>query len=87
MHVLPLAARHRYICAMRLTLPLLLGLAACAQFPALDGTIGQDARDAPYPQLTAAPTFSDPAETETANAAMIARIAALRARAARLRSL
>lgn len=68
---------------MRALPVLFLCLSACAQFPALDGTISDAARAAPYPQLTPIPDFD--AAPVQADPAMDARIAALQARAASLR--
>lgn len=67
---------------MRL-LPALICLSACAQFPALDDTISDTARDAPFPRLTQLPDL--PAEGDANEAMMQARIAALQARATLLR--
>lgn len=67
---------------MRL-LPALICLTACAQFPALEGSISDAARNAPYPRLTPLPVL--PAESNADEAAMPSRIAALQARAAILR--
>jgi len=39
------------VCHMRYALPFLLILAACADTPALDGTVSEAARLAPYPRL------------------------------------
>ena len=58
-------------------------LSACATFPALDGTISDAARQAPYPELTPLPPL--PAASEAENTAFQARLDALQARAARLR--
>jgi len=58
---------------------------ACAEFPALDGTISDAARQAPYPQLTAVPLA--PAATAEDESALLARVAALQARANRLRAM
>lgn len=69
---------------MRLTLPFLLLLAACAQFPALDGTISDAARAAPYPTLQPLPTLQD-APPEDTEALVAARLAALNAKAEWLR--
>ena len=68
---------------MRALPVLLLCLGACAQFPALDGTISDAARAAPYPQLTPIPDFDE--TPVQADPATDARIAALQARAAALR--
>lgn len=58
-------------------------LSACAAFPQLDETITQTARDAPYPALTAIPLA--PPVTGDEQAILQARIAALQAKAARIR--
>lgn len=70
---------------MRTCLPFLFFLSACAQFPALDDTISDAARNAPYPTLEPLPD----AQTGVAIAepTLNARIAALQARAARLRQI
>lgn len=68
----------------------LTGLCACAQAPQIDGAFGAVDRDAPFPdliplaQLTAG-TGTPARITPETNAALANRIAALRARAARLR--
>ncbi len=68
-----------------------LALAACTQFPELDGTVAPDLENADFPALVPLDTvrsISDPlvadpvATTETLNA----RVAALRARARALQS-
>lgn len=65
-------------------------LAGCAEFPALDGTIDAEARDAPYPKLVNIADLrslnSDGATTENEIAVLQARVAGLNARAAALRS-
>jgi len=72
--------------SMRLIMSLLLlFLSACATFPALEGTITDAARQAPYPTLTPLPPF--PLATGDDEAALQARIDALQARAARLRQI
>lgn len=60
-------------------------LAGCAQFPALEGTISDALRDAPYPALTPVPPA--PAATGDEADALNARIAALKARAALIRQI
>ncbi len=62
---------------------LLTVTSACADFPALDGTISDAAREAPYPTLTPIP--SGPADLVDDEALLQDRIAALEARAERLR--
>lgn len=71
--------------AMRIALLPCLALCACTSFPALEGTISDAARDAPYPTLTAVP-MAPPVSGADADA-LQARIAALNARAARLRQI
>ncbi|MFQ1700023.1 hypothetical protein ACJ5NV_05455 [Loktanella agnita] len=71
---------------MRILILFSLALAACAEFPALDGTISDAARDAPYPTLAPLPAGMA-AEPQTIDDPMGARIAALQARAARLRAI
>lgn len=75
---------------MRLmTLPLMVALAACTQFPELDGTVAPDLAQADFPDLVPlepllnarAPVIADPEQT---SATLDARVAALRARAAAL---
>lgn len=73
------------VAGMRILLPLILLLSACATFPELDGTISDAARQAPYPTLTAIPTQR--ASGRNQDAAMQARIDALQARAARIRQI
>lgn len=71
---------------MRLITPLLLTLlCACAEFPALEGTISDAARDAPYPELTPVPLAPQASADE--EDILRARIAALQARADRLRQI
>ncbi len=70
---------------MKYALFLPLFFSACATFPALEGTISDAAQAAPYPILTPLPTFS--ATDNDDEAALLARIAALQARAARLRQI
>ena len=64
-------------------LPLLLS--ACASFPELEGTISDAARQAPYPRLAPLPDTADGTVDDGINADLTARIAALNARAERLR--
>lgn len=70
---------------MRYAMLLLVPFCACADFPELEGTIGDAARQAPYPTLTEIPAA--PAATGTEDAALRARIASLQARAARIRQI
>lgn len=85
MHGLPVQMRYIYSYAMRLSLPLLVCLCACAPFPQLDGTISESARNAPYPALSPLPGQPGITDQAAADADMAARIAALQARAERLR--
>lgn len=66
-----------------LLLPLFIG--ACATFPALEGTISDAARQAPYPTLTELPV--QPMSVAETDATLQARIAALQARADRIRQI
>lgn len=67
--------------------------ASCSQFPALEGTIGAAARDAPYPALTplaqllarADAAAAGPAAFSSDPALLAARLRDLRRRAAALR--
>ena len=70
---------------MRISPFIFVALAGCADFPALDGTISVAARAAPYPQLVQLAQILpvDPVE----DTQMAARVAALQARAARLRQI
>ena len=68
---------------MRAMPVLLICLGACAEFPALEGTITDAARDAPYPRLTPLPEMDTDGTGD--DAAFQARIDALKARAAVLR--
>ncbi|MEP1352514.1 MAG: hypothetical protein ABJX32_18480 [Tateyamaria sp.] len=87
MNLLPFADTCHVIRATSLIL--CLTLAACTQFPELDGTVAPDLRDADFPQLVPiepllnanAPVVADPIQTTQA---LDGRIAALRARAAAL---
>ncbi len=63
-------------------------LAACAQFPALDATLEATDRSAPFPDLVPIEPILAAADARTAapqDLSLDARIAALEARAARLR--
>jgi hypothetical protein len=71
------------VCNMRHALPLLFVLAACADVPALEGTVSDAARNAPYPALVPLVDLPTPVTAQTAD--MDARIAALQRRAAALR--
>ena len=75
---------------MRLLLPCLLLLAACTEFPALEGTVPPAQANAPFPALVPLAPLVAQAETPQtdaagAEAALAPRLSALRARAARLR--
>ena len=70
----------------RLLIPLLL--AACAEFPELDRAVPASATQGPYPDLVPIATILDgpaPVATPAVVAGLQGRVAALRARAARLR--
>ena len=83
---LPLGQSLGYSGLMRcLPFVILIGLTGCATFPELDGTISDAARNAPYPRLTALPATETGPVPDTTEAAMAARVAALNARAERLR--
>lgn len=59
---------------------------ACAQFPELDSTVAPDIENASYPALVPFEQLNIPAmESDDAEDPLIARTAALKARAARLR--
>ncbi|QGY00401.1 hypothetical protein EI983_12540 [Roseovarius faecimaris] len=64
-------------------------LAACAEFPELDATLSDAARAAPYPQLLPVEELNarvgEPRIDAEAADGIEARVAALKARAARLR--
>lgn len=70
---------------MRYALPILFLLAACADIPALDGTLSDAARAAPYPRLL--PLGDTPAPMTLEDSAMDARVAALQRRADALRQI
>jgi hypothetical protein len=67
----------------------LLALAGCATFPALDGTVPSHLEHAGYPRLVPVEPLLARAEaieiSDETEAGVAARVAALRARAARLR--
>ena len=75
--------------ALSLALILVAALPACSQFPALDAAVSDDVRDAPYPDLVPLDTLdirTGPGRITPGTAqTMEARIARLKARAARLR--
>ncbi|ARU01396.1 hypothetical protein [Yoonia vestfoldensis] len=72
------------VCHMRRALPFVILLSACADIPALDGTVTEAARNAPYPRL--APLQDQPLPmTQTADH-MDDRLAALQRRAIALRA-
>lgn len=60
-------------------------IAACTPFPALEGTISESARAAPYPVLSPLPPLPQASDAEVTD--LQARAAALRARAARIRQI
>lgn len=68
---------------------LTLALSACTQFPDLDRTTSAQTRRAPYPDLLPVEDLraqvASPRATDRTTKSLEARIAALRARAARLR--
>ena len=70
---------------MRLLLLTTVLLSACATFPALEGTISEAARDAPYPRLSEVPV--GPVVTGIEEDVLLTRIEALQERAERLRQL
>jgi len=74
---------------MRLAaIALAFSLAACADFPELDATITPEMRRADFPRLATISELQntpEPRITEATQAGLQARIAALRARAGRLR--
>lgn len=64
-----------------------LGLAACAEFPQLDATVTENMRRADFPQLAPISELRAQPKTrlnESTAAGLAARVASLRARAARL---
>lgn len=69
-------------------LVLILALAGCSDFPQLDETISAGSRNAPYPQLTELSDLGPATETdiEAETEGLLARMAALLARAGALRS-
>lgn len=75
---------------MRLILPALILIAACAQFPELDSRASSVPANAPYPELV--PTemllagLPEADHGQTVTRGLAGRAAALRARAARLRA-
>jgi hypothetical protein len=71
-------------------LPLIIALSACAEFPALDGTVSPAQANAPFPDLVPLASLiqqanEDGSASTLVEAAISARIANLRARASRLR--
>lgn len=75
----------RKVPQMRYIFVFILALGGCAEFPALDGTISDAARDAPYPTL--GPLPDDLLQTTQDDSALTAQIAALNARADLLRQI
>ena len=68
---------------------ILAALAACTQAPSLDGTVPADLENAPYPSLIPLDRLEAPASAPEVEAARIggdlsARVAALKAKAARM---
>ena len=70
---------------MRFMLIIPLCLSACSDFPELEGTISDTARDAPYPVLTEIPIA--PPAVGAEQGVLEDRIAALQSRAARIRQI
>ena len=75
---------------MRLVSCFFLALAACTQFPALDGTIAPEQLNGPYPEVAPltpliAQARSDGFGAANVDTALSPRLASLRARAAGLR--
>ncbi len=72
-----------------LVLAMTAALAGCARFPALEATVSDEARAAPYPDLVPVEQISAqvsaPRVQEPGNRALAVRAARLRARAAQLR--
>ncbi|PRY79767.1 hypothetical protein CLV80_102415 [Yoonia maritima] len=68
---------------MRLMPFFIFALAACTEFPALDGSISDTARDAPYPTVSSLPDITS--NNVPNDVQMATRVAALQARAERLR--
>jgi hypothetical protein len=71
-------------------LPLIIALSACAEFPALDGTVSPAQANAPVPDLIPLASLIqlanvDGSTSTVVEAAIGARIASLQARASRLR--
>ncbi|WP_322895157.1 MULTISPECIES: hypothetical protein [unclassified Yoonia] len=73
------------VCHMRYALPFLFALTACADIPALDGSLSDAARAAPYPRLL--PLTDPPAPVAAEDSAIDARLAALQQRADALRQI
>ena len=78
-------ARVSIVRHMRYALPfaLILALTACADIPALDGTLSEAARAAPYPRLL--PLEPAPAPALSDDGGLAERVAALQRRADALR--
>lgn len=70
---------------MRFIVISLVSLSACTQFPELEGTISDAARDAPYPTLTEIP-FAPPSMGAEQDE-LQARVTALQTRAASIRQI
>ncbi len=79
---------HRFPVCRAVCAVLLCALAACEEFPELDGTVPAHMKEAGFPTLVPVEPLVTaaraPAITETTMAGMAARVAALRTRAARL---
>ncbi|MDX1785773.1 hypothetical protein [Roseovarius sp. ZX-A-9] len=74
---------------LSITMILVAALSACSQFPELDAVVSDDIRDAPYPDLVPLDTLdirTGPGRITPGTAQTVeARVARLKARAARLR--
>ncbi|MDC1399528.1 hypothetical protein [Yoonia sp.] len=81
----PCPARGAMVALMRFTLICCLALCGCASFPQLEETISDAARAAPYPALTPVPLA--PEATDNAAVDLQARVAALQAKAVRIRQI
>lgn len=78
-------ARLSIVRHMRFCLPILFLLAACADIPALDASLSEAARAAPYPRLM--PLGEAPVPVAAEDSATEARVAALQSRAEALRGI
>ena len=86
MRILLFAKQHMYSNAMRIILPCLISLVACAPFPKLETEVSESARNAPFPRLTPIQT-TIPTVLTSPEAEVAARVAALNARAESLRKI